>query len=374
MKRKLSLLLVIAMLVTLLAACGNSSGKADAGSAGSTAANEEADAPAQGDAQPADDAEQADDAGEDAADEDAADEDAAPTWKPTDTVNWINVSSAGGGADIWIHALLDVLSKNGISDANFVIQYITEGGGEVGRTQCANEKNGDYWLMAYSFGDMTPQLENTDNRLDSYRPIMVACTDQLILLANKTGKYQSLEEAVEAMNNGETVSVCGSKGVDPILHGKLIKELGVTEAQMPYVQHAATSDAIISTLGDHCDFVISKPAACLSYVESGDLIPIVAFQQTRFGAPLDVAPTMEELGYNNIEAPMWRGLVGPKSMSDEAYAYYCDIFAKALETEDWTNDYITPNLATPSVYIGADAEAYMLQAQTDYLALLGKDK
>ena len=122
-------------------------------------------------------------------------------------------------------------------------------------------------------------------------------------------------------------------------------------------------------LGNHADFVVAKPSSCISYVESGELVPYVAFQSEHFAAPLDTAPTAEELGLGDIESPMWRGFAVPKTISEEAYAYYCDIFQQLVDSQEWTAEYVDKYAASPVFLIGQEAQDYMQASEDDYREL-----
>lgn len=300
--------------------------------------------------------------------EEPAEEETAPTWKPDKSVSIVCLSSAGGGSDINTRAVVDVFGKIGV-DTDFVVEYKNDGGGAVGWQYVAEAKGDDNLLMCYGFGDVINQVDAGLYGVDSYKAIAVVSAEQEVLLATPECKYADFNEAVEAAKAGTVVTVAGSGGVDPITYKKILDVTGLTESQMPYVQHNSTGEAIVTILGNHADFVVAKPSSCISYVESGELIPYVAFQQDRFAAPLDVAPTIQELGYEAVETPMWRGFAAPPTISDEAYAYYCDIFKRLTESDDWMTEYVDKYAASPVFLIGEEAQEYMKASEDEYKAL-----
>ena len=142
----------------------------------------------------------------------------------------------------------------------------------------------------------------------------------------------------------------------------LCEELG-TKDSFTYITYGSASESIAALLGNHVDIAISKPAAANQYVVSGDIVPVLALSTTRFSTPFDTAPTLSELGYNDVEYPMWRGVIGAKNMSDEAVAFWADAFKKVSETEEWQKNYLERNLLV-SQYMGPEeASAVMYEAQ-----------
>lgn len=299
----------------------------------------------------------------------------ASTWKPTKDVTWTCTSKPGGGSDIFSQAIRDALKNNGISDANIVISYVTDGAGEVGRLQVAttNKNNADYTLLTFNSGDLMPMVANTDNRIENFTPLAVMAVDKQLLFVGEQAKYKTWADVEKALKNGERVVIAGSKGDDIETYNALIKELGVSENQLAYIANDSTSGAITELLGAHVDLCMSKPAAASQYVEAGKMTPVLALSETRFTAPaLKDAPTLSEFGHKNVEVPVWRGVVGPKAMSAEAAAYWSNCLAEVSKTSDWLDGYIAKNGLMAEFRDKDAAKTYMTQYQKDYLVKIGK--
>lgn len=293
---------------------------------------------------------------------------------PTKDVEWTCTSKPGGGSDIFTQQIKDAMKVNGISDANVVVSYVTDGGGEVGRLQVAMtpKAKADHTILTFNSGDLMPMCANTDNRIENFTPLAIMAVDKQLLFIGEHSKYDSWQEILDALKAGQKIVIAGSKGDDIETYNYLIKELGVTEAQLAFITNDATSGAITSLLGGHVDLCMSKPAAASQYVEAGKMTPVLALSTSRFTAEtLQDAPTLSEFGYNNVEVPVWRGVVGPKEMSAEAAAYWVACLEAVSKTAEW-NTYITNNGLVSDFIGGADAVAYMTQYQKDYLAKIGK--
>ncbi|MBO5769854.1 MAG: tripartite tricarboxylate transporter substrate binding protein [Spirochaetales bacterium] len=293
---------------------------------------------------------------------------------PTKDVEWTCTSKPGGGSDIFTQQIKDAMKVNGISDANVVVSYVTDGGGEVGRLQVAMtpKAKADHTILTFNSGDLMPMCANTDNRVENFTPLAIMAVDKQLLFIGEHSKYASWQEILDALKAGQKIVIAGSKGDDIETYNALIKELGVTEAQLAFITNDATSGAITSLLGGHVDLCMSKPAAASQYVEAGKMTAVLALSTSRFTADkLKDAPTLSEFGYNNVEVPVWRGVVGPKEMSAEAAAYWVACLEAVSKTAEW-NEYITKNGLISDFIGGADAVAYMTQYQKDYLAKIGK--
>ena len=299
------------------------------------------------------------------------------TFTPSRDVTWTCTSNPGGGSDIFTQEIKNAIMNNGISDANIVIDYVTDGGGEVGRLNVSRTTGvrANHTLLTFNSGDLMPMCLNTDNRIENFTPIAVMAVDKQLLFSGDLSKYQSWQEVLDALAAGERIVIAGSKGDDIETYNALIKELGVTENQLAYITNDATSTAITSLLGGHVDLVLGKPAAAEQYVLAGRMKPILALSNERFPTELfKDAPTLGEFeGYDNVEVPVWRGVAAPKAMSEAAADYWSEVLRQVSETEDWQVNYIQRNGLISQYMDRHEAAEYMAQYQADYLAKIGKD-
>lgn len=337
MKKRISLLLTLAMSLAMLTACGG--GSSSTSSAG-------------GDG----------------------------TFTPSTEIDWICTSSPGGGSDIYSRMITDIMTTEGWVTETFLVNNLTDGGGEIGRLQVATTKAGedaDHTLLTFNSGDLMPMCQNTDNRIENFTPIAIMAVDKQLLFSGPGSKYATFADALAAAQAGTPVVIGGSKGDDIATYEALIAELGVTETQMPYITYDGTGDAITAVLGGHVDLVISKPAAASQYVASTDpashIEPLLALSTERYSGNLANAPTLSEVGdYNDVEVPVWRGVAAPKSMSPEAAAFWSEQLQKVSESDKWQTDYLDKNMLISNYMDLETTKEFMTQYQADYLASIGK--
>jgi tripartite-type tricarboxylate transporter receptor subunit TctC len=86
-------------------------------------------------------------------------------------------------------------------------------------------------------------------------------------------------------------------------------------------------------VGKHIDSTVNNPAEQNEFMRAGDSKPLVQFTDERMEAFPDV-PTAKELGVD-IVYYMQRSINGPPEMSDEAQAFYVDLFHQLYQSEEW---------------------------------------
>ncbi|MCF7946044.1 MAG: tripartite tricarboxylate transporter substrate binding protein [Spirochaetia bacterium] len=283
----------------------------------------------------------------------------AEDWKPEKTVTWFCTSSPGGGSSIFTQTIIEIIKEEGLVDQDIIINYKTDGGGAVGRRQVSRTKSNGHTLLTFNNGDLQPLVQIEGGDLDDLTPLAVMANDGQILLARSDSKFQSGEDVIEALENGERIIIGGSKGDDINLYEKIKAEVG---GDTEYLVNDSTGNALTQILGGDIDLVIAKPAASYELVSSGELIPVIAATKDRFDEPFD-APTFNELGYD-IELTVFRGIAGPKNMPQAAVDYWSDVFGKVVETDAWQEDYLGKFLLSDA-YLPADESAEYMQEFED---------
>lgn len=293
---------------------------------------------------------------------------------PKNTVNWMCTSSPGGGSDIFSRQITDILTaENMINGQTTIVTNKTDGSGEIGRNEVATTSGNkaDYQLLTFNSGDLMPMVKNTKNRAANFKIIAIMAVDKQLIFKGKSTTYADFAEAIEAAKSGTKVVIGGSKGDDIATYEAMIEELGIGKDVMAYITYDSTGDAITAQLGGHIDFVISKPAAASEYVESGDLIPVLALSTERYGGNLADAPTLSEIGdYENVEVPIWRGVAAPAAMSDAAVKFWSDAMKKVSESSTWQENYIEKNKLISDFKDHDAATEYVTQYEADYLKTL----
>lgn len=291
-------------------------------------------------------------------------------FTPSKSIQWMCTSSAGGGSDIFTRKIGDIMTaENLVNGQTIVVTNKTDGAGEVGRNEVATMKNNaDYQLLSFNSGDLMPMVQNTKNRAANFRILAIMAVDKQLLFKGQGAKYDKFEDVIAAVQNGEKVVIGGSKGDDVATYQALVAELGVSEDNLTYITYDSSGDAITAALGGHVEYVISKPAAASEYVEAGSLVPILAFSTERYTGNLADAPTLSELGYNDVEIPVWRGVAAPAAMSDEAAAFWSETLKTVSESDAWKTEYIEANKLIPNYMDTATATEYVTQYEADFMA------
>ena len=78
---------------------------------------------------------------------------------------------------------------------------------------------------------------------------------------------------------------------------------------------------------------MNNPSEAIGFWQSGDMVPLVAFTNDPLPMFPEV-PTLREKG-GEFSYFMQRSVVGAPGMSEEARAYYTELFTNVYNSEDW---------------------------------------
>lgn len=299
----------------------------------------------------------------------AADTAAEPAegFTPSNNITYNVSSKAGGNSDLITRTITDICTKEGFVEQPFVVVNNTDGSGNIIRITTHDTKDPDHTLLCLSSGDMQSMLDSDIGlTIDDFAPIAIMAADKQLIFGKAGGKYTSFDDIKAAIESGVKLNVGGTKSNEKTVFDMFVEEIGAAD-KFNYMYYDSSAESVTALMGGHIDLCMGSPAAAVTYVESGDILPVIAFSDVRFNAPLDQAPTMEELGYEVVQSPMWRGVIAPGTMSEEAQQYWNDTFAKVAKTESWQK-YLDTYLLSPYFQDLASSREIMKQTQEDYLA------
>ena len=121
---------------------------------------------------------------------------------------------------------------------------------------------------------------------------------------------------LKAQDGKATMGTVGVGSPTDVAGRIFAKETGTPFQIVPYRGGAPLAEDM---LGDHIDFDFGQAASTLTYVQSGQLKAYAVLQPKRWWAAPDV-PTLDELGFHDIDASFWHGMWAPKGTPTEVIA------------------------------------------------------
>lgn len=275
---------------------------------------------------------------------------------PDHAIEFIVPWSPGGGSD----ALMRIISNSAEKHIGQPMPVINMPGvsGTIGLKELAKKSPDGYTLGQIHEGLMASHATGlTQLNWDDFQPIASLASSPQFLVVNADSEWTTFEEFVEyARAHPGEIRVGATLGGIPHVHAAMIED--AIGGQFRYVGYEGTGARIRGLVGGHIDASIGDVSSSLEFVKNGDLRFLAVGSKERLEQTPDV-PTFKELGYDNLNLSINRGIVAPKGI-DPARV---ETLAKGFEAMSKDPEFIKRvNNA------GAEVDFMGPQAYADYLA------
>lgn len=278
-------------------------------------------------------------------------------------------ADAGGGWDLTCRSIGQLFEDLGLTK-NVVVTNQPGGGGGVAFSDIAGNRNDNSDLViAASPATAIRFAQNQYEGLtaDQFRWIGAIGADFGVVAVKSDSEFETFEQLIAAVEADPTSVVFGGGspvgGQDHFKVLLLAQELGIDPAAVPWVAYDGGGEAQNALLGGE---IAVFPGDVSETIGNEDLRILVVMADERVPALPDT-PTTVELGYETI-FPIWRGLLAPGGMTDEAYSFWVEALGDVEASDDWvaTRD---ENGLSPLRLLGDDFQSFALDAVDDFRTL-----
>lgn len=165
-----------------------------------------------------------------------------------------------------------------------------------------------------------------------------------------------------------TFASSNREGAAPLTFAMAMKEAGIDPRLMKLVVFNSAGDAVLAAMGGHVDVALT--IADTVKAQLGEKrVRVLAISASRRPAhePFSAVPTLAEHGVN-VSFRSWRGLLGPRNMSVAQLAYWDQVLARTVATEEWTRELATYD--TVNEYLNSAESRVFLQGQYEQLKMI----
>ena len=287
----------------------------------------------------------------------------AAAFEPNKPIDFVIMAGQGGGADKMARLMQSIVEENDMAPRPLVPSNKPGGSGAEALVFMNNAGDPDHTIMVTLNSFFTTPLRQPDLNVDimTFAPVGRMAEDTFILWVHKDEGITTFDEFLaEAKARGSdwVMGGTGSASEDNIITDHLNNAYGL---EIKYVPYSGGGEVARQLAGQQITSSVNNPSEALGFYESGDVIPIVAFTDERLPMFPDT-PTLKELG-GDFSYFMQRAVVGAPGMSDEALAFYTDLFTQVFESDAWQK-YKSDKSLMGDFMAGDELRAYW-QAQRD---------
>ncbi len=280
-------------------------------------------------------------------------------WQPRKPVEFIIMAGTGGGADQIARLLQGLIEKKDLSPRPFIPINKPGGSGAEALRYLQDKAGDDHTIMMTLNSFYTTPIIQEDLGVDvtQFTPIGLMAMDTFLLWVNTDREdiadLDSYVAAVKGAGLDWKVGGTGSGQEDSVLTAMMEAAFDYDVTYIPFDGGGTVAKNLI---GNQIDSTVNNPAEQMEFYRAGNSKPLVQFTDERMAAFPDT-PTAKELGVD-IEYYMQRSVNGPPGMSEEAVAWYTELFGELFASEEWQDFCTSDGLTCENFMNGADLASF----------------
>ncbi len=275
---------------------------------------------------------------------------------PSKPVRMIFPFPPGGPTDLLGRAIAQKLSDQ--MGQQVVADNRPGAGGNLGLDLTAKSPADGYTIVLSSpLIALAPLLYSKLNYdpFKDLQPLSLVAVIQNVLLVHPSVPAKSLQDLVQIARKNPGKLSYGSGGVGTTTHlaPELLKSL--TKTNMVHVPYKGSGQALIGLMGGDVDVLIMAVPASAPQAISGKVRALAVLSEKRATA-LPNVPTTKEAGIENLEVPIWYGILTTANTPKEIVARLNSELVRALTSPDLRERLIAagiePMNSTPEYFAG----------------------
>jgi putative tricarboxylic transport membrane protein len=288
----------------------------------------------------------------------------AQSWAPNKTVELIVFSAPGGGNDKGARYLHKIWTERKMLDA--VVVNKVGGGGALAYTY-VSQKIGDPTHIAIAqAGLLTNQIAGRSPlTLGDFTVLPYIGTEPIVLAVRADSPYKTLKDFMAQLKKDPaslSISTGSTRGgTNHFTAALLAKAVGVDPKQLKILVFGGGAESVTNLLGGHIDAMMQASNNAIPHARAGTM-RILGISTAARSPSIPQAPTFKEQGFD-VALDGWYIFIGPKNMTAPQVAYWDDVFARTVKTEEWKQflestgwDYGYKNSRDNAAYIKSEYE------------------
>ncbi len=266
----------------------------------------------------------------------------AQPWVPQRNVEVVVSTSPGGAVDANARIVQRIIQERRLLPVTSGVVNKPGGAGTIAYLYVNQHPGDGHYLAISSVPLLTNHITGTSTLLHTdFTPIAQLVEEYMAFAVRPDSPIKSGKDLIERLRKDPaSVSIAIAPALGNALHiaaGLVVKAAGGEARKMKVVVFNSGGEAMSALLGGHVDVYPATAGSVVPVVESRKVRVIGVSSPQRLGGVLAGLPTWKEQGVDAVY-PVWRGLMGPRGMTAAQIAYWDDVVAKVVASDDWKKE------------------------------------
>ncbi len=291
---------------------------------------------------------------------------------PTKTIQFLVAAGAGGGTDNFARVVRPMFEE-ALGGANITVINLPSASGALAHQRTATGA-ADGHTLDFASTTLVTSLAAGQNPigLDQLTPVARMQSDVMALFVNPE-RYPDFESFLEyAKENPGEITVGGTHTASPD-HVSFLSLRDASGLDMNFIPYDSTGNATANVLGNNIDATTTSLSPLLSYMEAGQMMPILVFSDERLADYPDV-PTTAEYEWDLTDGND-RAIFVHADTPEPLLKRLEDTFKKVYDSEEYQTYAERVNLTYREGWMGSDEYRQRLENNYElYSRLLNNDQ
>ena len=266
----------------------------------------------------------------------------AADWKPERPVEIVAMSGPGGANDVIARTLQRVMQQRKLVDAPMTVVSKVGAGGVIAWSYL-NQHAGDGGYISVSPINLLIEhiLGASPITYTDITPIAQLFNEYVAFAVKAESPLRGGRDVVDKLKadpGSVTFAVAASLGgSNHIATMVALKSAGVDVKKLKFVVFTSGVQSLTNVMGGHVDVAVVPVSGVVAHVTAGRLRVLAVSAAKRLGGSFSSVPTWKEQGADSVFSSA-RGVIGPKGMTAAQIAYWENVLARVVESDDWKKD------------------------------------
>ena len=266
----------------------------------------------------------------------------AQGWSPQRNVEIVVGSAPGGSNDKTARAVERALVDKKLVPTSITVVNRPGGGSSIAFTYVSQKQGDPHTLLVGTTALLTNHITGRSKIHHSdFTPIAMLFNDYVVFAVNANSSIKDDKDLIARLKKDpQSVAIGFATALGSHNHiaaGLLMKAIGGNARDLKAVAYKGSAEAITNLLGSHIDLVTTAAGNAAPHVANGNMRVVAVAGPRRFGGTLASVPTWNELGVKLVYGG-FRGIVGPKGLTQPQVAFWEGALRKATEVPEWQAD------------------------------------
>ncbi len=262
---------------------------------------------------------------------------AQTAWKPDKPVEFVVLSSPGGGNDKTAR-LIQKIWRDSKWLENVNVLNKPGGGGALAYTYVAQHAGDGHYIAVVRKGLLTNHiLGRSPLHHTELTPLAVVANEPNAMAVRADSPIRNVKDLAERLKadpQSITTSVGSTRGgPSHMMVVQLAKLAGADPRKLKIVTFSGSNESVTNLLGGHIEVMSSSVDALVPHHKAGTM-RILGVATAERSATLPNVPTFRDQGYD-VMMGNWTAIMGPKGLAPAQVAYWEDLLERTFNHPAW---------------------------------------